>query len=166
MQHSPRVYFITGVCGVGKSSTLKHLQKILPAESFDVRDFDERGVPDGGGTVWHNAETFFWLETAVANATQGKSTVVCGFAEPERFWALHNQSVHPPAQLLLLNASGETIRTRLLGRHATPETIAEITRAAGICDIDPTACPKQAKSMSASLVARASPAWLSYMAFF
>jgi nucleoside-triphosphatase THEP1 len=59
MQKIPQVYFISGVSGVGKSSTLKHLKEILPVEKYDVRDFNERGVPDGGGLEWHNNETLY-----------------------------------------------------------------------------------------------------------
>jgi isoleucyl-tRNA synthetase len=43
-----KIYFISGVSGVGKTSTLEQLKKILPQSAFDVRDFDERGVPEFG----------------------------------------------------------------------------------------------------------------------
>ena len=131
MTKAPQVYFISGVCGVGKSSVITHLKNILPVGSYDIRDFDERGVPDGGGQEWHDKETLYWLEVAAANAQENKSTIVCGFRNPEQFVKVHNKEKHLPAQLFLLHASGNTIRERLLGRYPTPESIAEINRASG-----------------------------------
>ena len=132
MSKKPQVYFVSGVCGVGKSSVLKYLKEILPVDEYDIRDFDERGVPDGGGTEWHNNETLYWLEVANENAKSKKSTIVCGFADPTRFWKVHNKEKHLPATLFLLHASAETIRNRLLGRYPTPESIQEINRASGV----------------------------------
>ena len=127
-----QIYFISGVCGVGKTSVITHLKNILPAGEYDVRDFDERGVPDGGGLEWHNKETLYWLDIANANAKENKSTIICGFAEPERLGRVHDKEKHLPAQLILLHASGDTIRKRLIGRYPTPESIAEINRAAAV----------------------------------
>lgn len=131
MEKNPEVYFISGVCGAGKSSVLKHLKEFLPADKYDIRDFDERGVPDGGGLEWHNNETLHWLETATQNATVGKSTIIGGFAEPERFKTVY-KTEHPKATLFLLHASGDTLRQRLYGRYPTPESIKEINRASGV----------------------------------
>lgn len=117
---------------MGKSSVLKYLKEILSVDDYDIRDFDERGVPDGGGVEWHNNETLYWLEAANENAKKQKSTIVCGFADPKRFWQVHNKEKHLPATLLLLNASAETIRERLLSRHSTFESIQEINRASGV----------------------------------
>lgn len=125
-----RIYFISGVSGVGKTSTMVGLQKLLPSDKFDVRDFDERGVPDGGGPVWHRTETIHWLTVATQNAVEGKSTIVCGFNEPERILAVHVET-HPDAELILLHASGDTIRKRLRGRYPSVESEKEIERASG-----------------------------------
>lgn len=132
MNQDPQVYFISGVCGTGKSSTRTHLKEILPTASFDVRDFDERGVPDGGGPAWHDKETEHWLDVAAENAKRGVSTIVCGFAEPERFKKVHKKEKHPQATLFLLHASSDTIRKRLLGRYPTLESVKEINRASGV----------------------------------
>lgn len=127
----PRIYFISGVCGVGKTSVAKHLKQILPSDKFDVRDFDERGVPDGGGFDWHDRETLYWLAAAAENAYRGKSTVISGFVEPRRFAKVYKEKEHPPAELLLLHASAHTIRKRLMGRYTTPESIQDLNRASG-----------------------------------
>lgn len=128
--NNPQLYFVSGVSGVGKSSTIKYLKEMLPAEEYDIRDFDEHGVPDGGGREWHDRATLEWFDMALENAKGGKSTIVCGFTDPERIQNLHKPH-HLPVQLFLLHASPETVRERLLKRESTPERIQEIERAAG-----------------------------------
>lgn len=130
MHKTPKIYFISGVSGVGKSSVMKDLKNLLPADKFDIRDFDERGVPDGGGSVWHSKETLHWLDVSAANAKEGKSTIVCGFSEPGIVRNVHGAN-HPPFDVVLLHASGDTIRQRLIGRYPTAESIKEINRASG-----------------------------------
>ncbi len=51
-----KVYFITGVNGVGKSTLIEYLKTFLVG-SFEVHDFDERGVPDKVGRQWRIDET-------------------------------------------------------------------------------------------------------------
>jgi hypothetical protein len=128
----PMIYFISGVSGVGKTSVLIHFKRLLPLSEFDIRDFDERGVPDGGGPAWHDNETLFWLNIAAENAMHNKSTIICGFQNPQRFKMVHNKMKHPSAKLFLLHASGDTIRQRLVGRYPTPESVQEINRASGV----------------------------------
>ncbi|MEK7097400.1 MAG: hypothetical protein AAB906_00965 [Patescibacteria group bacterium] len=132
MKKDHHIYFISGVCGVGKSSVLKHLRNILPSDKYEIHDFDERGVPDGGGQEWHDRETFHWLEIGKENAKKDKSTIICGFQNPERFRMLHKNDIHVPATLYLLHASADTLRKRLFGRYPTPESILEINRASGV----------------------------------
>lgn len=110
---------------------MKELIGLLPLEKFDVRDFDERGVPDGGGPVWHTSETVHWLDVGAENAEKGKSTVICGFNEPERVRAARAVT-HPEVELILLHASGDVIRERLRGRYPSPESEKEIERMAGV----------------------------------
>lgn len=107
------------------------LRKLLPQDMFDIRDFDERGVPDGGGDEWHGKETKNWLDIAAKNAMVGKSTIICGFNEPRRIKAVHSDP-HPSFELILLDASPDTIRKRLRGRYPTKESEKEIERASGV----------------------------------
>ncbi len=127
-----KIYFISGVSGVGKTSTLEQLKRLLPVNIFDVRDFDERGVPDGGGPEWHDNETRYWLNVARLNAQNGKNTVISGFTNPEQFKNIHNPKSDVSAQIILLDVSPDILRKRLYGRHATPESKREIERAAGV----------------------------------
>ena len=111
--YNHKIYFISGVSGAGKTSTLEHLKKILSQDVFDVRDFDERGVPDGGGSTWHDNETRYWLDVAAVNAQNGKSTVISGFTNPEQFKKIHNPDKNIPAQIILLDISPEILKKRL-----------------------------------------------------
>ncbi len=117
---------------MGKTSILEHLKKILPADEYEVRDIDERGVPDGGGQVWLDAETRHWIDIANLNALTGKNTVITGFTNPEQFKKIHNPDKDVPAQIILLDASVDALKKRLYGRHVTPESRKEIERAAGV----------------------------------
>lgn len=127
-----KIYFVSGVSGVGKSSTMNHLKRMLPANKYDIRDIDERGVPDGGGLKWLNKETRHWLNVAKSNALNGRSTIVCGFANPELFREVYKQDEDIPAQIILLHASGDTLKQRLQARHSTLESIKEIERASAL----------------------------------
>ena len=127
-----KIYFISGVSGVGKTSTLNHLKSKLSPREYDVRDLDERGVPNGGGLIWLNNETRYWHDVAKANASNGKNTIVCGFANPELFKKVYKKDEDIPAQLILLHASGKSLEDRLRGRHTTPKSIKEIERASGL----------------------------------
>ncbi len=127
-----KIYFISGVSGVGKTSTLKHLKNTLDSNLYDVRDLDERGVPDGGGLEWLNKETRYWLDVAKINAEEGKNTIICGFANPELFEQVYKKDEDIPVVIILLDATPETIRQRLLNRHATSESIKEIERASAV----------------------------------
>ena len=125
-----KIYFISGVSGVGKSSLIPHLKDLLSPDGFEVHDLDERGVPDDGGRTWHDNEVRHWIDVGNKNATRGVSTVICGFAEPEGL-ARVSQEKDLPIIVCLLDASDDTLRARLVGRHTTPQSIAEIERASG-----------------------------------
>jgi len=130
MEINPAVHFISGVSGVGKSTVIKRLKTLLSAE-YEIHDFDERGVPENAGPDWHDQETLHWLEVASENAKLGKSTIIGGVMEPERFAKVYDKNSHPPAQLIFLHASEDVLRQRLMGRYTTPESREDIKRASG-----------------------------------
>lgn len=132
MNKNTKLIFISGSSGVGKTSTIKYLKDFLSKDDYDVRDFDERGVPAGGGAKWHDEESLNWLKIAKENAKNNKSTIVCGFQNPERLSELHKKNIDVLVKVILLHASPDTIRNRLLGRHNNPESIKEIERASGV----------------------------------
>ncbi len=116
--------FITGVCGVGKTSLIKPLKELLGSE-FEVHDFDERGVPNNAGHGWRLAETQYWIGLGLDNSKKGLKTIVCGFARPSEI------SDNSAVGFILLDATAETIRKRLLNRYQTPESIETIQNVSG-----------------------------------
>ncbi len=112
----PKIYFISGVCGVGKTAIIPHLKKLLPSEKYDVRDFDERGVPDGADRNWRMMEVKNWLEIGTSAAQQGVSMIICGFTKKVDFVGIRIPDMLE-IEVILLDADAETIRKRLIGRY-------------------------------------------------
>ncbi len=111
-----KIYFISGVNGVGKTSVIPYLEKLLPSDKYVIHDFDKRGVPDGADRTWRINETRHWLEEGAVAAKRGLSTIVCGFAKKSDFDGL-SSSETPEVDVILLDADAETIRKRLVGRY-------------------------------------------------
>lgn len=126
----PKIYFISGVCGVGKSSLIPYLKKLLPSDKYDVRDFDERGVPDGADRNWRKSEVKKWLVIGEVSAKEGTSTVVCGFVKTKDFEELVTEAT-PNIKLILLDADSETIRKRLMGRYSNDGVFDETKKVIG-----------------------------------
>jgi broad-specificity NMP kinase len=110
----PKVYFISGVNGVGKSTLIPYLRSALPEDNYVVHDFDARGVPDGAGHTWRIAEARIWLERA--SRENGKETIVCGFVKPEDFDGITDEET-PEVKIIVLDADADTIRSRLMKRY-------------------------------------------------
>lgn len=110
-----KVYFVSGVNGVGKSTLIPHLKALLPADKYMVYDFDARGVPDGADRTWRQNEIRLWLEEATK--TEGKDTIVCGFVKPDDLEQIIGIDL-PEVRIIVLYADEETIRARLIGRYS------------------------------------------------
>lgn len=108
-----KIYFITGVNGVGKSAIMSYLKEILPRENYDIRDFDERGVPDGADHSWRMKEVEWWISRAVKSIEKGVTTIICGFTKHKDFQ--ESDTLEPV--LILLDAEPEVIRDRLIKRY-------------------------------------------------
>jgi thymidylate kinase len=118
-----KIFFITGVNGVGKTTVMEPLMALL-GEGFEVHDFDERGVPDNVQRQWRLDETEYWISLGKQNAQKGIITVICGFAKPSE---IQDSSVG----LVLLDANEETIKQRLWNRYQTLESIEIIEKVSG-----------------------------------
>ncbi len=125
MAEEPKIYFITGVCGVGKSTVIPYLKSFLRKNNYDVRDFDERGVPSKAGRNWRIKETEHWVKFGKVNLKKGISTFVCGFSNPEELKAEKNIG------FILLDAGKKTIAERITKRYQTEESIKELKRVSG-----------------------------------
>lgn len=116
-------FFIIGANGVGKSTLLSHLRSLLPEDSFELHDFDERGVPDNADRVWRASETDYWINLGEENKIKGTSTVICGFSKPAE--------IGRRAVIVLLDVDAATLEQRLRGRYQTKESLIELNRTTG-----------------------------------
>lgn len=115
-----KIVFITGANGVGKTTVMTPLRKLLGPE-FVLHDFDERGVPDNVGKEWRVAETQYWIGLGKENANKGIRTIVCGFVKP-------SEAQDPEVGFVFLDADKEAISARLWSRYQTLESIEQIER--------------------------------------
>jgi len=124
MKYEPKIYFITGVCGVGKSTVIPHLKSLFDEKDFDIHDFDERGVPSGVSRKWRKRETEFWLNLGRLNIKNDISTIVCGLSNPKEV-AYNNIN---NTRFILLDAEKETIKGRITERYKTKKSEQELKR--------------------------------------
>lgn len=111
-----KIYFISGVNGVGKTSIMPYLKILLPDDQYEIHDFDERGVPAKADGVWRISETKYWVDRGVELAMEGKSIIICGFVKPADFQNLLSDKMLG-ITLFFLDAQPEIIRQRLVGRY-------------------------------------------------
>ncbi len=126
------MYFISGVSGVGKTSSMEILKKNLPKQ-YVVKDFDERGVPKGGGRPWRLNETKYWILEGKRAALDGKVLVICGLANPEEL-AVMEEVKEIDVKIILLDAPGKVIASRLNKRNSDEKIKAGLEQTVGSVD--------------------------------
>ena len=108
-----KIYFISGVNGVGKSTIMPFLRLLLPADRFEIHDFDERGVPEDADRNWRISEAQYWVNEGIRLAQENKSIVICGFVKLADF----PESESSEIVKIFLDAQPEIIRQRLTKRY-------------------------------------------------
>jgi len=121
-----KIFFISGVNGVGKSTIIPLLTDLLPKSKFSVFDFDERGVPDDADRNWRRLEAKYWIKRGTELVRKGKTTVVCGFVKPDD---LDLTSIE--IKMILLDAKSETIHERLTKRYTQNSVFDESRKVIG-----------------------------------
>lgn len=111
-----KIYFISGVNGVGKTSIMPFLKTSLPNNQFEIHDFDERGVPANADGNWRISETKYWVDLGSELALKGKCIIVCGFVKPTDFHEMLSSGLFG-ITMIFLDATPEVIRQRLVGRY-------------------------------------------------
>ncbi len=111
---SKKIFFISGVNGVGKSSIMPYLNLLLPAEQFAIHDFDERAVPAKADSAWRISETKYWVSEGTSLVNKNKNLVICGFVKLTDFPDIKS----PEIIKILLDAKPEIIRQRLINRYS------------------------------------------------
>lgn len=121
------VYFVIGVNGIGKSSVIPYLKENLVKGSFEIYDFDERGVPNNADKIWRQSETLYWTGLGKSNLEKDITTIICGFSKLIDINEAGNQLGFYP-KVILLDASDEVISKRILSRYQTEESLVELER--------------------------------------
>ena len=49
--------FVIGTNGVGKTTVMNEVRKLISGSNFELHDFEERGVPDNADKTWRISET-------------------------------------------------------------------------------------------------------------
>lgn len=111
----PKIYFITGVCGVGKTAILKALKNILSEKTYDFHDLDERGYKSVEG--WRRGELNFFKKQAEENLKKGITTFISGFSIPNEIFNSPEEKDY--TKIILLHADPETVKKRIFGRYST-----------------------------------------------
>ncbi len=111
-----KIYFISGVNGVGKSTIMPFLNLLLPKNKFEIHDFDERGVPENADKNWRISETKHWINEGAKLAQENKGIIICGFVKPTDFPDL-SESDFLEIIKIFLDAQPELIRQRLINRY-------------------------------------------------
>ncbi len=127
----PQLFIITGVNGIGKSCIIPKLRDHLNSINFVVHDFDERGVPDNADSEWRKSEIKHWFTIAEQNISKKLSTVVCGFMKMSDIKHALENGYSIKVSVCVLDASPETISSRILSRYLTPESLIELKRTTG-----------------------------------
>lgn len=115
-----KIFFVTGVCGVGKTTIISPLTSLLGV-GFHVHDFDEEGVPNNVDRSWRLQKTQHWIDLGLQNLKKNISTIICGFTKPDE---VHHDCV----VLILLDAEKQTIEKRLWNRYQTPQSVSIIEK--------------------------------------
>lgn len=126
-----KIYFISGVCGVGKSTVMPYLKSLLPPSKYSIFDFDERGVPDNADRKWRILESQHWIDEGNLLALKNKSTIICGFIKPDDLSSLTDKE-SAEIKLILLDADPETIRQRLIKRYTKKDVFDESQKVIGM----------------------------------
>ena len=111
-----KIFFISGVCGVGKTTVIFELKLLLSQDGYEIYDFDSRGVPEDADHEWRISETHYWIDKGRNLAKKDKNIIVCGFTNPDEFGNKIKSSLSE-IELILLDAQPEIIKERLIKRY-------------------------------------------------
>jgi 2-phosphoglycerate kinase len=120
------LFIVTGASGVGKSSVVDELQRLMP----DWHVFETDILWDSGGD-WHFVRQN-WLRIAHRIAQTGRGAILCGTHLPENIDPCDHRELFSKVHYLILHCADGTLARRLESRPAwhnqTAEFIAEHRR--------------------------------------
>ena len=133
----PKLYFITGSSGVGKTPLVDILKSILP-DNFDIHDLDEKLIEVDRTKSswlhdWRNKATQYFIDQAIQNIKVKKSTVVCGIVWPHEVQTVSNIKLAPPIKFIFLDVEPQELKKRFFARRWSDENkIADLKKDTGM----------------------------------
>lgn len=124
-----KIIFITGSCGVGKTSIVPLLKETL--SDYDIYDFDELGVPENPPLSWRHETTKHWLKVARENLENNKSTIISGLSIPSEIEEFAKDLLDK-IYMILLDISIDEREKRLKLRTADEELICDLEEVEGL----------------------------------
>ena len=121
MDRKSSMFFVTGVCGVGKTSIYPYLRREL--RTYMVYDFDEIAVPSRPSIDWRIATTEYWVDVCIENHALGRKTILLGMTVPHEVIPFLPKSLWKELRYLLLDISWEERIRRLRCRNETRDFI-------------------------------------------
>jgi broad-specificity NMP kinase len=125
----PACLFVTGVSGVGKTTTLGVLRAAGLPTAYSLHDMDEKGVPQGAGSLWRKEQVSAWLGVAVTLHSEHRALVVAGVVEPEDVTDARCPDV--AVRYCFLDVEQSVLEARLLGRLGSGAGASELMRVTG-----------------------------------
>ena len=132
MPYYPKIIFLSGVSGAGKTTIVELLQKRnLSNKTVKFLFFDSIGVPSheemvrkfGSGKQWQKAMTYRWIETIMRDYAQERLVIIEGQTELTfideacKFYGV------PDFKIILIHADSQVRHKRLQTNRNQPELI-------------------------------------------
>lgn len=160
-----KVFFITGTSGSGKSTLLHELKKLIPEKQYAIHDFDEVGVPENADLNWRIETTKHWINTAIENLKNSKTTVICGQVVPSEVASILKN--HPlEAHFAFIQIPPAVIEQRLRNRGWPEKLIEDNINWAQVLEKEVRTHPKHLVidgSCAPEHLAKEVAAWIGYL---
>lgn len=128
---STKLFVITGVNGIGKSTVIPELSSKLDEKMYKIHDFDERGVPNNADAEWRQSEMTHWFNEAIKDNSRGVNTIICGFVKASDLDYAKSQIPGIKFEVCVLDADAKTIKTRIINRYQTKESLKQLENTTG-----------------------------------
>jgi len=133
MLDNKKIWFVSGVSGVGKTSVIPYLKSLLPL-GYEIHDFDEGGVPAGADYKWRIDRTKEWIRFGDCKLADDITIIVCGIANPEEIEVIKKDFPNLDIVVILLDGEVEVIEQRFRDRNKDKKVENNLKRVVGSVD--------------------------------
>jgi dephospho-CoA kinase len=127
----PKITFITGCSGAGKSTIVQELQHYVNDEQIIFLHFDSIGVPSeeemirdcGSGSAWQEKMTYKWVEDIISKYMNHHHVIIEGQVNIDFIRGAFAKFNVTNAHILLVHANNEIRHQRLKINRNQPELV-------------------------------------------